>query len=99
MAACLTRSHVKNKPGGNRDSFLRPFERDRRSGGVVQPQVEDVHAAVAERGVERPVGVVAGHGEVEPRFDHRVADGAQVGAFLGELRGLVESPELALLDL
>jgi pyruvate dehydrogenase E2 component (dihydrolipoamide acetyltransferase) len=32
-------------------------------------------------------------------FDHRVADGAQVAAFLRELRDLVESPELALLDL
>jgi 2-oxoisovalerate dehydrogenase E2 component (dihydrolipoyl transacylase) len=32
-------------------------------------------------------------------FDHRVADGAQVAAFLGELRTLVESPDLALLDL
>jgi len=32
-------------------------------------------------------------------FDHRVADGAQVAAFLGELRGLLESPETALLDL
>ncbi len=32
-------------------------------------------------------------------FDHRIADGAQVAAFLCELRGLVESPELALLDL
>jgi 2-oxoisovalerate dehydrogenase E2 component (dihydrolipoyl transacylase) len=32
-------------------------------------------------------------------FDHRVADGAQVAAFLCELRDLVESPELALLDL
>jgi 2-oxoisovalerate dehydrogenase E2 component (dihydrolipoyl transacylase) len=32
-------------------------------------------------------------------FDHRVADGAQVAAFLRELRGLIESPELALLDL
>ncbi len=31
-------------------------------------------------------------------FDHRIADGAQVAAFLGELRRLVESPELALLD-
>jgi 2-oxoisovalerate dehydrogenase E2 component (dihydrolipoyl transacylase) len=31
-------------------------------------------------------------------FDHRIADGAQVAAFLGELRQLVESPELALLD-
>jgi 2-oxoisovalerate dehydrogenase E2 component (dihydrolipoyl transacylase) len=32
-------------------------------------------------------------------FDHRVADGANVAQFLGELRGLVESPETALLDL
>jgi 2-oxoisovalerate dehydrogenase E2 component (dihydrolipoyl transacylase) len=32
-------------------------------------------------------------------FDHRVADGAQVAAFLCELRDLIESPELALLDL
>ena len=31
-------------------------------------------------------------------FDHRIADGAQVAAFLGEVRRLVESPELALLD-
>lgn len=32
-------------------------------------------------------------------FDHRVADGAQVAGFLGELRGLIESPDTALLDL
>lgn len=32
-------------------------------------------------------------------FDHRVADGAQVAAFLAELRELIEAPELALLDL
>ena len=32
-------------------------------------------------------------------FDHRVADGAQVAAFLGELRGLIEAPETALIDL
>ena len=31
-------------------------------------------------------------------FDHRIADGAQTAAFLGELRQLIESPELALLD-
>ncbi len=31
-------------------------------------------------------------------FDHRIADGAQVAAFLGEVRRLIESPELALLD-
>ncbi|SRX94530.1 putative branched-chain keto acid dehydrogenase E2 component BkdC [Mycobacterium tuberculosis H37Rv] [Mycobacterium shimoidei] len=32
-------------------------------------------------------------------FDHRVADGAQVAAFLTDLRQLIESPEMALLDL
>lgn len=32
-------------------------------------------------------------------FDHRVADGAGVAKFLGELRRLIESPETALLDL
>ncbi|WP_029114606.1 dihydrolipoamide acetyltransferase family protein [Mycobacterium sp. URHB0044] len=32
-------------------------------------------------------------------FDHRVADGSQVAAFLGELRNLIETPDLALLDL
>jgi 2-oxoisovalerate dehydrogenase E2 component (dihydrolipoyl transacylase) len=32
-------------------------------------------------------------------FDHRVADGANVAEFLGELRRLIESPQTALLDL
>lgn len=32
-------------------------------------------------------------------FDHRVVDGAQAAGFLCELRDLIESPELALLDL
>jgi 2-oxoisovalerate dehydrogenase E2 component (dihydrolipoyl transacylase) len=32
-------------------------------------------------------------------FDHRIADGANAAEFLGELRGLIESPETALLDL
>ncbi|MBS4727237.1 2-oxo acid dehydrogenase subunit E2 [Mycobacterium sp. SM1] len=32
-------------------------------------------------------------------FDHRIADGAQVAQFLGELRQLIEAPEIALLDL
>ena len=31
-------------------------------------------------------------------FDHRIADGAQVASLLGELKRLIESPELALLD-
>lgn len=32
-------------------------------------------------------------------FDHRIVDGAQVAAFLRELRSLIEAPDLALLDL
>lgn len=32
-------------------------------------------------------------------FDHRIIDGAKVAQFLGELRQLIESPEMALLDL
>jgi pyruvate dehydrogenase E2 component (dihydrolipoamide acetyltransferase) len=32
-------------------------------------------------------------------FDHRIVDGAQAAGFLTELRGLIEAPELALLDL
>lgn len=32
-------------------------------------------------------------------FDHRIVDGAQAAAFLGDLRSLIEAPELALLDL
>jgi 2-oxoacid dehydrogenases acyltransferase (catalytic domain)/Transketolase, pyrimidine binding domain len=31
-------------------------------------------------------------------FDHRVCDGAEAAAFLGDLRDLVERPELALLN-
>ncbi|WP_454791093.1 dihydrolipoamide acetyltransferase family protein [Mycolicibacterium lutetiense] len=32
-------------------------------------------------------------------FDHRVVDGAQAAAFLGDLRALLEAPELAVIDL
>jgi 2-oxoisovalerate dehydrogenase E2 component (dihydrolipoyl transacylase) len=32
-------------------------------------------------------------------FDHRIVDGAQAGAFLRDLRSLVEAPELAVMDL
>ena len=32
-------------------------------------------------------------------FDHRIVDGAQVAKFLTDLRGLIETPETALLDL
>jgi pyruvate dehydrogenase E2 component (dihydrolipoamide acetyltransferase) len=52
----------------------------------------------------RPV-VVEGEVVVQPTmsltcaFDHRIVDGAQVAAFLRELRDLIEAPELALLDL
>jgi hypothetical protein len=34
----------------------------------------------------------------DPEIDHRIVGGAQA-AFLGELRDLIEWPELALLDL
>ncbi|WP_066898427.1 dihydrolipoamide acetyltransferase family protein [Mycolicibacterium houstonense] len=52
----------------------------------------------------RPVVV---DGAVVPRqtmsltcaFDHRIIDGAQAGAFLRDLRALIEAPELAVLDL
>ncbi|OKH75887.1 branched-chain alpha-keto acid dehydrogenase subunit E2 [Mycobacterium sp. SWH-M5] len=53
---------------------------------------------------ERPV-VVDGAVVARPTmsltcvFDHRIADGAQAAAFLGELRRLIEEPDLALLDL
>ncbi|MBU8821449.1 dihydrolipoamide acetyltransferase family protein [Mycolicibacterium goodii] len=53
---------------------------------------------------ERPV-VVDGAVVARPTmsltcvFDHRIADGAQAAAFLGELRRLIEEPVLALLDL
>ncbi len=52
----------------------------------------------------RPVVVIDDAVVVRPTmtltcaFDHRIADGAQVAAFLGEVRQLIESPELALLD-
>jgi pyruvate/2-oxoglutarate dehydrogenase complex dihydrolipoamide acyltransferase (E2) component len=35
----------------------------------------------------------------DPETDHRIVDEAQAAAFLGELRDLIDSPELALLDL
>jgi 2-oxoisovalerate dehydrogenase E2 component (dihydrolipoyl transacylase) len=53
---------------------------------------------------QRPV-VVDGKVVVRPTmsltcaFDHRIVDGAQVAGFLCELRDLIESPELAVLDL
>ncbi|MGV0716948.1 dihydrolipoamide acetyltransferase family protein [Mycolicibacterium sp. XJ662] len=70
------------------------------------PVINYPEAAILGMGSLRPRPVVV-DGEVVARptmkltcaFDHRVADGAQVAAFLNELRDLVESPERALLDL
>lgn len=70
------------------------------------PVINHPEAAILGVGSLRPRAVVV-DGELAVRptmmltcaFDHRVADGAQVAAFLCELRGLVEAPETALLDL
>ena len=70
------------------------------------PVINYPEAAILGMGSLKPRPVVV-DGEVVARptmtltcaFDHRIADGAQVAAFLGELRGLIEAPELALLDL
>ena len=74
------------------------------------PVINYPEAAILGVGSLKPRAVVVeteGGSEILPRhtmtltcaFDHRIADGAQVAAFLGELRELIESPELALLDL
>lgn len=70
------------------------------------PVINHPEAAILGVGSLKPRAIVV-DGAVVARptmtltcaFDHRVADGAQVAAFLCELRDLVESPELALLDL
>jgi 2-oxoisovalerate dehydrogenase E2 component (dihydrolipoyl transacylase) len=70
------------------------------------PVINYPEAAIVGMGALRPRAVVV-DGAVVARptmsltcaFDHRIADGAQVAAFLCELRDLIESPELALLDL
>jgi pyruvate dehydrogenase E2 component (dihydrolipoamide acetyltransferase) len=70
------------------------------------PVINHPEAAILGIGSLKPRAVVV-DGAVVARstmtltcaFDHRVADGAQTAAFLGELRDLIESPELALLDL
>jgi 2-oxoisovalerate dehydrogenase E2 component (dihydrolipoyl transacylase) len=70
------------------------------------PVINHPEAAILGIGSLKPRAVVV-DGAVVARptmtltcaFDHRVADGAQVAAFLGELRDLIEAPELALLDL
>ncbi|AFM18263.1 pyruvate/2-oxoglutarate dehydrogenase complex, dihydrolipoamide acyltransferase component [Mycolicibacterium chubuense NBB4] len=70
------------------------------------PVINHPEAAILGVGALKPRAVVV-DGAVVARptmrltcaFDHRVADGAQVAGFLGDLRGLIEAPELALLDL
>jgi len=69
------------------------------------PVINYPEAAILGMGTLKPRAVVL-DGEVVARptmtltvaFDHRVADGAAVAAFLGELKALIEAPELALLD-
>ncbi len=70
------------------------------------PVINYPEAAILGMGSLKPRPVVVdGNVVVRPTmsltcaFDHRIVDGAQVAAFLVELRGLIESPELALLDL
>jgi 2-oxoisovalerate dehydrogenase E2 component (dihydrolipoyl transacylase) len=70
------------------------------------PVINHPEAAILGIGSLKPRAVVV-DGAVVARstmtltcaFDHRVADGAQAAEFLGDLRDLLESPELALLDL
>lgn len=70
------------------------------------PVINYPEAAILGMGSLKPRAVVV-DGEVVARptmsltcaFDHRIADGAQVAAFLDELRDLIEAPESALLDL
>jgi 2-oxoisovalerate dehydrogenase E2 component (dihydrolipoyl transacylase) len=70
------------------------------------PVINYPEAAILGMGSLKPRPVVV-DGEVVVRptmsltcaFDHRILDGAQVAAFLRELRDLIEAPELALLDL
>jgi pyruvate dehydrogenase E2 component (dihydrolipoamide acetyltransferase) len=70
------------------------------------PVINHPEAAILGMGSLKPRPVVVGD-EVVARptmtltcaFDHRIVDGAQVAAFLSELRDLIEAPEFALLDL
>jgi len=70
------------------------------------PVINHPEAAILGMGSLKSRAVVlAGELVVRPTitltcaFDHRIADGAQVAKFLCELRDLMQSPELALLDL
>jgi pyruvate dehydrogenase E2 component (dihydrolipoamide acetyltransferase) len=70
------------------------------------PVINYPEAAILGMGSLKPRPVVV-DGEVVGRptmsltcaFDHRIVDGAEVAAFLTELRDLIEAPEMALLDL
>ena len=70
------------------------------------PVINPPEAAILGIGSVKPRPVVI-DGQVVARstmtlccaFDHRVVDGAQAGAFLSDLRLLIEAPETALLDL
>jgi pyruvate dehydrogenase E2 component (dihydrolipoamide acetyltransferase) len=70
------------------------------------PIINYPEAAILGVGALKPRAVVV-DGEVVARptmtltvaFDHRIIDGAQAAAFLTDLRGLIEAPETALLDL
>jgi pyruvate dehydrogenase E2 component (dihydrolipoamide acetyltransferase) len=70
------------------------------------PVINYPEAAILGMGSLKPrPAVVDGELTVRPTmsltcaFDHRIVDGAQVAAFLRELRELIETPEIALLDL
>lgn len=69
------------------------------------PVINYPEAAILGMGSMKPRAVVVDGAVVAAptmtltcAFDHRIVDGAQVAAFLGELRRLIEAPELALLD-
>lgn len=70
------------------------------------PVINYPEAAILGMGSLRPRPVVVDDAVVARptmtltcAFDHRIADGAQAAAFLTDLRGLIEAPETALLDL
>ncbi|AQT79336.1 branched-chain alpha-keto acid dehydrogenase subunit E2 [Mycolicibacterium litorale] len=69
------------------------------------PVINHPEAAILGMGLLKPRAVVVDDVVVARptmtltcAFDHRVADGAQVAAFLTDLRRLIEAPETALLD-
>lgn len=70
------------------------------------PIINHPEAAIVGLGMIKPRPVVIGDELVVRQtmtltcvFDHRIADGAQAAQFVCELKDLIESPELALLDL